>query len=567
MSTDLGNRPEVRKTGKVRLTKRGKVVIVSAVSAAVLLGILLVFLAFVPSDTIVNGVYVGDLNLGAMTQEEAKKAVEQHKFDSGDGRLSVKAGGKVMEIEFDRIDLTVDAEAIAKSAFEICHTGNKAADMLQAAALKFSKKQLPVVHKADTLKLDTALAEFGDSIYGKLVQHEVKISDMSDKVIIIPGSTGCSTNFEKARNEILESAAQLEFDEIAITLDREKPKEIDVKNLADTVYRSPKDAEYSVADGKVSIVPHVVGIELDSDDAANKIKSVSEGGEPVEISVTKSMPMITTADLEAKLFNTTLGSYTTKYNPSAANRSKNVAVAANKINGYVIAPGAEFSYNDVVGKRTAANGFFNAPVYENGKSVDGIGGGVCQVSTTLYSAVLYSDLEIVSRQNHSMPVSYVPLGQDATVVDGYIDFKFKNNTNYPIKITASASGGKMAVSIQGTKRDVERTVKLEHVKVSEIPPTSKETQVADLPLGTRVVTAKGKTGYVIKSTKHVYENGVLVESKSLGKSTYKMVPEEVNVGTGAAPAATPVPAEAPAAVVPAATAVPTDVQTPTAAEG
>lgn len=550
MSTDLANKPERKKSRGVRLTKKGKAVIIGGISAAAVLGILLVFLAFVPADKIPKGVYVGDLDLSGMTQEAAEEAVNRHTFGTGKKELSVKANGKTAKIEFDRIDLTVDAQTIAQNAFDICHTGNKAADMLQAAALKFSKKQLPVVHKADTLKLDTVLAEFGESIYGKLVQHEVKVSDMSDKVIIIPGNSGCSTNFEKARNEILESVSKLEFDDIAITLEREKPKEIDAKTIADTIYRSPKDAEYSVADGDVSIVPHVVGIELDANDAADKIKSVTEGGSEVEINVIKSMPMITTSDLEAKLFNTTLGSYTTKYNPNAVNRSKNVAVAANKINGYVIAPGAEFSYNDVVGKRTAANGFFNAPVYENGKSVDGIGGGVCQVSTTLYSAVLYSDLEIVSRRNHSMPVSYVPLGQDATVVDGSIDFKFKNNTNYPVKITASASGGKMSVSIQGTKRDVDRTVKLEHVKLSEIPPTSKETQAADLPLGTRVVTSKGKTGYVIKSTKHVYENGVLVESKSLGKSTYKMVPEEVSVGTGAAVAQTPAPAAAAAADVP-----------------
>lgn len=431
-------------------------------------------------------------------------------------------------------------------------------NMLQAVGLKFSKKQLPVAHKADTLKLDTKLAEFGNEIYGKLVQHKVEVSDTADKVVITPGVSGCSTNFETARNEILKSVSELVFEKIPVTINEEEPKEIDVKSLADSIHKEPKDAEFSVENNKAKIIDHIVGVKLDSDDAAGKISKIKEGGENVEINVIKTMPSVTKSDLEAKLFNSTLSTFTTTYNKNAVNRSKNVALAAERINGYVMAPGGEFSYNEVVGKRTAANGFFNAPVYENGKSVDGIGGGVCQVSTTLYSAVLYADLEIVSRRNHSLPVSYVPLGQDATVVDGAIDFVFKNNTDYPVKILASAVNGRMSISILGTKRDVTRTVKLEHTTVSQVPPTVKETQDASLPLGTRVVTSKGKTGYVIKSTKYVYENGALVEIKSLGSSTYKMVAEEVNVGTGAAVAATP----APIAAEPAPTQAPAPVSTP-----
>ena len=132
------------------------------------------------------------------------------------------------------------------------------------------------------------------------------------------------------------------------------------------------------------------------------------------------------------------------------------------INEKVLAPGEVFSFNDTVGKRSTANGFYTAPEYANGQTVMGIGGGTCQVSSTLYNAVLYADLSIVYRLNHMFTVNYCPIGQDATVSDSGVDFKFANNTDYPIKISAVTSGGKITVSILGTQRDVPHTVKIEN---------------------------------------------------------------------------------------------------------
>ena len=127
----------------------------------------------------------------------------------------------------------------------------------------------------------------------------------------------------------------------------------------------------------------------------------------------------------------------------------------------MLAPGEVFSFNDTVGRRSAANGFYTAKEYLNGQTVDGIGGGTCQVSSTLYNAVLYADLSIVSRLNHMFPVGYCPIGQDATVSDSGVDFKFVNSMDYPIKISASTSGYTITVSIIGTQRDDPRTVKIQ----------------------------------------------------------------------------------------------------------
>ena len=161
------------------------------------------------------------------------------------------------------------------------------------------------------------------------------------------------------------------------------------------------------------------------------------------------------------------------------------------------------------------------------------------MSSTIYSAVLYANLEIVERRNHSLTVAYVPKGQDATVAYGAIDFKFKNNTDRPVRIDALASGGKCTVRIIGTQTNPGQSVSIENVVVATTEPTVNETNDSEMLEGTRKVTSSGKTGYVVDSTRIVSENGQVVKTEKLGRSTYKMVPTEVSVGTKPAPTPTP----------------------------
>ena len=170
----------------------------------------------------------------------------------------------------------------------------------------------------------------------------------------------------------------------------------------------------------------------------------------------------------------------------------------------------------------------------NGESVDGIGGGICQVSTTLYSAALYANLKMVERTNHQLPVSYAPLGQDATVFFGSIDFKFENNTNYPIKIVASAANGTMYVEIQGYKEDKSLKVSIEHATVSVTEPKVEEKEADTLPEGERKVEKKGSPGYVIDTYKTVTRDGAEPVRTRISRSAYDATAEKVLVGTGKA---------------------------------
>ncbi len=167
----------------------------------------------------------------------------------------------------------------------------------------------------------------------------------------------------------------------------------------------------------------------------------------------------TTTTTKGEEFSDVLGSKTTYYNSSVKGRTTNIRLAAEAINGTVLQPGETFSLNGIVGRRTAAKGYQNAIIFQNGKQVEGLGGGVCQVSSTVYGAVLYADLKVTERSCHQFQVSYTPVSQDAAVYYGSQDFKFVNNTDNPIKIEASAGSGSLSVTIYGTKTS-EKTVTL-----------------------------------------------------------------------------------------------------------
>ena len=162
-------------------------------------------------------------------------------------------------------------------------------------------------------------------------------------------------------------------------------------------------------------------------------------------------PNVTTNMIGTEAFPDLLSTYSTRYSTRDRDRTTNLQLAASKINGTVLMPGETFSYNQVVGERTIAAGYKEAPIYVSGEVVDGLGGGICQITSTLYNAVLYANLEIVERSNHQFVPSYVTASRDATVVYGSIDFKFKNNRDYPIKLVCSVSGGIAKFDIYGLR--------------------------------------------------------------------------------------------------------------------
>lgn len=480
-----------------------------------------------PKNKIAQGVFVGDTHLGGMSLDAARKTILAATPKVPENIFIYTLGGKGIDINSAEIGLFADAQRTANAAFSKGRSGNIIKDAAELIKLRFAPEDIGYIHSFGEEKLSEIVYNFGVSVNG---EHKDYILEYGDgDVLVKRGTPGQKRDVSSAITAI-DYALPRGCHKIFVELKRETPGIANLRSLYDETYVEPQNATYEIINNRVIMVSEVVGRRIDMVEAANHMNKLRRG-EDVRLSIEPLLPEVTLNDLNMKLFNHTLAQYTTAYSLSDRGRSANVALAAKKINGLVLAPGAVFSFNEVVGPRTTLAGFKSAPVFENGETVQGMGGGVCQVSSTLYSAALYADLEIVSRKNHSMTVAYVPKGQDATVSYGTIDFKFKNSMEYPIKIVASASGGKMSVSIMGTKPPVERVVKIVNNVVGERPPEVQEIQDESLDAGTRKVVSSGKTGYTVASSRIVYENGIQVKSERLENSVYKMVPAEVLVGT------------------------------------
>lgn len=239
----------------------------------------------------------------------------------------------------------------------------------------------------------------------------------------------------------------------------------------------------------------------------------------LEIPLAVKPPSITLQALKDQGVERKIVQFSTSLGASGPGRSFNVEAAAKAVDGTVLPPGAVFDYGKAIQKAQTETGFREAPVIVNGKLQPGTGGGICQVSSTLYNAALRSGLEIVERRNHSLPVSYLPKGLDATFAEGYINFRFRNNTGKYLIIKAGVSGRSLTIKLFGTfPENVTYSVESRTVKV--LPPTDKYVSDPSLPRGGSRVLQQGKTGYVVESYITRYVDGKAEERKLLSRDTY-----------------------------------------------
>ena len=522
-----------RKAEKKQFSKNKALKISAIVFAVLLAAVGGVFAMLNPGDRIAKGVSVNGTSVGNMTQEEAKKAIADGKDTVVDAILlkdSVSGAEKTFLAE--EAELKRDIDKTVEDAYKIGRGEGLINNTISLVKLVFSPVDIPYSYSYNDEKLSSILYDFGVFVNGEQNNYGLEFGEGTVKVK--KGTKGQDKDVTDLKDAVI-SALQKGENSVSLTLEVKNPPEPSVKSLYDEIYVKPEDATYEIANGKMTITPEVLGREIDKDEAEKQIETIKNGGE-VTLKLITLEPEVTEASINAELFGTVLGKYATSYATSSKNRSDNVELAAKRIDGIILMPNEEFSYNSVVGKRTAENGFKEAPVFENGETVQGMGGGVCQVSSTLYSAVLYADLPVLERQNHSMTVSYVPKGQDATVAYGSIDFRFKNNTKGPIKISAKTGGKTVEMSIWGAKPEKEKKVEIINSVVETKAPTVEEVTEPTLKAGERKVISNGKTGYTVATTRKVYENGKEVKSEKMTSSKYKMIPTKVAVGAATVPA-------------------------------
>lgn len=304
-----------------------------------------------------------------------------------------------------------------------------------------------------------------------------------------------------------------------------------ILNIGSKIFKKPVDAHPIIKDdGSVTIKESEIGRYMDINEAKDLINLDILHEDKIELPVYKTEPKIYSNYYDG--INKKLGDFETDYSSSVKNRKENIRLAASKFNNMKLNPGDEISFNDVVGEISEKTGFKSATVIVGGEYESGIGGGICQVSTTLYNSLILSDLEITERHNHSRPIHYVDLGTDAAVARGYKDLKFKNNTNNPILILSEANGEKLNFKVLGNGSDRDYEVKIIPQLLGTVSPGVNTIYSDALPDGESTVRESGARGYSYKTYKEIIKNGEVVDKKEISKSYYLPKDKVVVVGTG-----------------------------------
>lgn len=503
---------------------------------AVLIGILIMILLIISTifaflninnDKIINGISIEGVDVSGLSAYEAKNKLDEIYNQKNNRDIKVKHGEFettispiLLEVDYKIDDAVNYANSIGKNSNIFINNYN----ILLSSIMKKN------INVEMTLNEDVAkqsIEDMNSNLPDVVVDSSYSVD--GDELTITKGKAGVKINTDEFLNKIKENLKDINSNEetIEIPVINENPEEINIEKIHEEICKEPKDAYYTKE--PFTVYPEVKGISFDVEKAK---EILSQDKQEYVIKLTVTNPKVTLDKIGPEAFSNKLGTYTTRYDVSDKDRSTNLELACNKINGTVVLSGDTFSYNKVVGARTEGLGYKNAKVYESGKIVDGIGGGICQISSTLYNAVLMSDLEIVERKNHQFITSYVPAGRDATVVYGMTDFKFKNTRKYPIRIVATAKDGIATVTIYGIKEENEYEFKFTTKTIATIPYTTEYIDDSTLPEGMEKVIQNGTNG--LKTETYITKtlNGKTVSTDLLSKDTYSAMTRIVKRGTG-----------------------------------
>lgn len=373
--------------------------------------------------------------------------------------------------------------------------------------------------------------------------YDYSAGDFLDEALKV-GKTG---NMLENYREIKEAAQGKIKYNVNVSLDEETLTKF-VKKCKKKLCTEAKNASVKMENGEFVYTKSQTGVSIDTEETVQMIKQAVEaqGETETEIKVTANAKVEQPAVTEetAAKCKDKIGTFSTSFNAGNVNRTKNLANAARLISGSVVYPGETFSVHDAISPLTEENGYYEAASYNNGKVEDSLGGGVCQVSTTLYNAVLKAELEIVERSPHSMVVSYVKPSMDAAIAGDYKDFKFKNNTSVPIFIQGGTYSGTIYFNIYGEEtRSADREVRFESEVTETIQPGSdKITYDKTKPESYMTVTQEAHTGYKARLWKIVTEDGKETKTQ-VNSSTYSASPRYITKGSQKEPEATQKPEE------------------------
>lgn len=485
-------------------------------------------------DAILPNVSVAGIDVSNLLVEQAREKVEDTLAQEGKD-ITLTLAYEDLSESLSGADVAADVDESVRAARQIGHENFFAGGFQFLSHMLGASSQLPLVLPEDEPAQAELVDRMEQAVNAAMADHGYQVE--GDKLVMTKGAPVTTVNWENAKAsmaEELQSAFTERFSgesgqvekTISLSASQSQQRDPDFEAIHREVYTQVKDAALDL--DSMEITDHTVGLDFDVK-ALKEAYYAAKSGETFSIPLTVTQPKVTREDLGSHLFQDLLGEGTTTVSGSA-NRKHNVKLSAEACNNIILLPGEEFSYNNTTGSRTADKGYKNAPIYQQGQSVDDIGGGICQTSSTIYYAVLHTNLEVVERHCHQFNTGYVALGMDATVFYGSLDFRFRNSTDYPIKIVTDSydSNGKryLNVKIYGTNPEGVYA-KPESVSYDKVTPTTVYSPDPNVARGTLVLDRKqyAYTGWSAHTYRYLYDkDGNQIEKQDMGTSKYKMRP-------------------------------------------
>ena len=515
--------------------RRRKGIIITAIAAAAVIVILVLpCVLAAATNTIYPRTSVAGVQVGGMSRSEALDVLSAQLPEAlssqtipivvQPGEADAENAGGVFELSLSNLELTASPAQAADAAYENGRSGNFfTSGLAYAKGLLFGHAIAP--------ELSFNRSTIRSEIAKIAAQADIPVTECSWRIeentmVVTKPKSGYVIDQDALLQAVEGALSQYDLGEIQCTLTEKAPVSVTMKEIYDDAHCEASNAYYDKTAGTVK--DGNTGVDFDPVQAQTLMDEAA-AGETFSVPITVTKPEITKEEMSANLFRDKLGSCTTSVS-GTANRKHNVALAAQSCNGVILNPGETFSYNETLGQRTAANGYRTAGAYVGGKTVQEYGGGICQISSTVYLATLRANLEIVARTNHMFYPGYIPYGMDATVSWGGPDFKFRNNTDYPIKLVVTYSGGQATCTIYGTNV-TGNSVKMEYNILSTTPYQTVEQEDSSLAPGERRQEQNGYTGYKVATYRCVYDkDGNLISRTLEANSTYKSRNQIILVG-------------------------------------
>lgn len=478
------------------------------------------------NNKIVRGVIIGEVDVSNLTKEEATEKLQSWYKEVALNNISVVYKELEETITIEQFSASMDIDKLVKEACLIGKSGNIVKDNYDILFSMLFQKKIENNIEMNQEEIDKKIEEINKKLPDAMEKSNYYIEESN--LIITKGKSGVQIETDKFKNLLEKTMLKQEDRKFEIPTKQVSPEEINIEKIHQEIFKQAQNAY--ISEDLTEVKPHVNGIDFKiSIEEAKQI--LNEEKEEYIIPLSITIPEITIEKLGEEAFPQLLGKFSTTYNISNKNRVTNLELASEKIDGTIIMPGETFSYNKIVGERTIAKGYKEAAVYSGGKVVDGIGGGICQLSSTLYNAVVYANLEVTSRSNHRFLTSYVTAGRDATVSWGTLDFCFKNTRSYPIKIKSSVKNGVVTTEIYGIKEEQEYEVVIESTVTEIIPYKINYIKDSSLDEGTEEIKQYGSNGAKSVTYKVVKYNGTVVSRTLLSSDTYSPLERIIRKGT------------------------------------